>query len=283
MTQEEIEGWLAREGPDFLERHDDGWFHRERWRALERGAMGFLPLAGLWLLDWPVEPLAVFLLLGILGSLASDWMKLLIAPQVVRERLWLDLLDMDLWRVTVDLQAGRQAVRRENHPAVESPLYQLLLSSWMLVCLVGSLLYELRKVSGTDLVQHAVGNPDMLVAMLAALGIQAGLGVVWLRDLTRSARPERSLQFAPLVEATMAFLVLLGWLVGSMVVVEAGGALLGRDLSGSVVAVLVVAAYGLQVLRAFFEWRWLRRARDTRRWLEQRLESRGPAPGISPA
>lgn len=283
MESGEIEGWLAREGPDFLERHDDGWFRRERWRALERGAMGLLPLAGLWLLDWPVEPLAVFLLLGILGSLASDWMKLLIAPQVVRERLWLDLLDMDLWRVTVDLQAGRPAGRHENHPAVESPLYQLLLSSWMLLCLVGSLLYELRKVSGTDLVQHAVGNPDMLVAMLAALGIQAGLGVVWLRDLTRSARPERSLQFAPFVEATMAFLVLMGWLVGSMVVVDAGGALLGRDLSGSVVAVLVVAAYGLQVLRTFFEWRWLRRARDTRGWLEQRLESQGPAAGISPA
>jgi hypothetical protein len=278
---EEGQGWLAREGPDFLERHDDGWFRRERWRALERGASGCLPLAGLWLLDWPAEPLAVFLLLGILGSLGSDWMKLAIAPQVVRERLWHDLLDIDLWRVTTDLQAGKPPVRHVNHPAVESPFYQLLLSSWMLLSLVGSLLYELRSVSGTDLLQHAVQSPEMLPAMLAALGLQAWLGALWLRDLRHSPRPERSLRFEPFVEAIMAFLVLLGWMVGSMVVVNAGGALLGRDFSGSAVAVLVVAAYALQVLRAIFEWRWLTRARDARRWLEQNLESVGVAGRIS--
>ena len=274
---EEVQGWLAREGPDFLERHDDGWFRRERWRALERGASGLLPLAGLWLLDWPAEPLAVFLLLGILGNLGSDWMKLAIAPQVVRERLWHDLLDIDLWRVTTDLQADRPPVRHVNHPAVESPFYQLLLSSWMLLSLVASLLYELRNVSGTDLLQHAFQSPEMLLAMLAALGVQAWLGALWLRDLRQSPRPERSLRFEPFVEATMAFLVLLGWMVGSMVVVNAGGSLLGRDFSGSVVAVLVVSAYALQVLRALFEWRWLARARNTRRWLEQHLESVGVA------
>lgn len=269
-SEDEARQWLAREGPDFLGRHDDGWFRRERLRAAERAILGLLPLAGLWWLDWPVEPLAVFLLLGILGQLAADWLKFALAPQAVRDRLWYDLLDHDLWNVISDLRAGRPVVRRKADPRIEQPSWQLLVSSGMLLCLVGSLLYELRKVSGIDLLQQALASPDMLLAMLAALCLQAILGALALGQLQRHPRPGQALQFAPIVEATMAFLVLFGWLVGSLLVVNAGGTLTGRDPGGTVVAVLVVAAYGLQILRAVWEWRWLPRARDMRDWLEQR-------------
>lgn len=273
--------WLALEGPDFLERRDEAWFRRQRWRAIERIGVGLLPLAGLGYLDWPAEALAVFLLLGILGSLAADWIKFAIAPQVVEDRVRHDMLDSRMWRVVEDLGAGRPPTLEPSDPRVEVPLYHLLLSSWMLLCLVGSLLYELRRVSGTDLLQAVLASPDMLLAMLGALVVQAVLGVVALRGLQRSSRPELELEFAPVVDATLAFLVLLGWMVGSMVVVNAGEALTGRDHSGAVIAVLVVAAYALQVLRGFFEWRWLGKARLARRRLEEYLGPESAAGRLS--
>jgi hypothetical protein len=273
---------LALEGPDFLERHDDAWFRRARLRTMERSGVATLSLVGLFWLDWPVEPLAVFVVLGILGGLVADWLKYLFAPVATRDRLWFDLLDQELWRLIDDLRAGRALVRQPANPMFAEPRWQLLVATWLQACLVVSLLYELRTVSSVDLVGLALGSPDMLLAMLGALAVEAVLGAFSLRGLVRDPRPERTLAFAPIVDSILAAMVLFFWMLGSALVASAGGTLLGRDPGGSVVAVLVVAASALQVARGVAEWRWLTRARDAHRWFARRPGAGSPGEDGAP-
>lgn len=267
-----IRTFAVREGPAVLARLDDRWMRTRRRAALERCLSAAIALAGLSWFGWPAAPMAVLLLLGAGASIVLDavfWWHHADAIQAARNDQ----------RHAVEVEAALQALVDGTPPAeapatagvIPGPGLELAIAAWIYLCMLASLLWEIREVTGVSLVQAALAAPDMLILMTLVLMWQVASIVT--RARRNDAVELEADAYAPLLDAIVWIIAIFCW----MVIGAVCEALAGFDglavLAGQGIVVLVVACHCVFFLRGALELHLLGLRRHAlaaaRRWLDR--------------